>query len=89
MIVSKQKKLVGRPVYIVDGARTPFIKAKGKRGRDTVDGRLEKSGEVEACGANNPSMGSVAFLISGDDNRAFVSRLSVRFLVGRAPTRPK
>ncbi len=28
----KQNKLSGKPVYIIDGARTPFLKAKGKPG---------------------------------------------------------
>lgn len=32
MISIKQAKLTGKPVYIVDGARTPFVKAKGKPG---------------------------------------------------------
>ncbi len=31
-MIEKQKKLTGRPVYIVDGARTPFLKARGKPG---------------------------------------------------------
>jgi acetyl-CoA C-acetyltransferase len=30
--MSKQNQLTGRPVYIVDGARTPFLKAMGKPG---------------------------------------------------------
>lgn len=29
---TKQQKLTGRTVYLVDGARTPFLKAKGKPG---------------------------------------------------------
>ncbi len=32
MRTNKQAKLGGRPVYIVDGARTPFLKVRGKPG---------------------------------------------------------
>lgn len=32
MIQIKQRQLSGRPVYIVDGARTPFLKVRGKPG---------------------------------------------------------
>jgi acetyl-CoA C-acetyltransferase len=31
-MMSKQRKLSGRPVYVVDGARTPFLKMRGKVG---------------------------------------------------------
>lgn len=31
-MTNKQAQLTGAPVYIIDGARTPFIKAKGKPG---------------------------------------------------------
>src|SRR3989338_5542049 len=32
MIQIKQHQLTGRPVYIIDGARTPFLKARAKPG---------------------------------------------------------
>jgi len=31
-MATSRKKSIGKPVYIIDGARTPFLKAKGKHG---------------------------------------------------------
>jgi len=30
--MTQRKALTGRPVYVVDGSRTPFLKARGKPG---------------------------------------------------------